>query len=83
MAPKPRAILSDNPHTRKERQRRANKTGFEETLMKAKRADSGAWDWHKKQMKKSEKWKNASPEEQTAMEKARKVEVMQDRYVLW
>lgn len=71
--------LSSNRNTQKELQRRKNKTGFAERLMKAKRNDAAAWEWAKKQLKKSEAYKDASPEEQTAMEKARKEEVMQSR----
>ncbi len=75
------AMLSTNPHTQRERERRAKKSGLDKRIDNAKRADSAAWDYAKKKLKATAKYINASEQEQEDLLKSKKEELMQQRLV--
>jgi hypothetical protein len=79
MAPKKLHALSTNVNTKRERDRRAKKTGWDKKLMKAKRNDDAAIDYQKKITKKSKEFENAIPEEQAALIAAAKERAIQKR----
>jgi hypothetical protein len=65
---KAEADLSTNANTKRVRERRDSMTTWEAQVDKAKRADIANIDYHKKLLRKTDKWKNANKDDQKKME---------------
>ncbi|KAF2416186.1 hypothetical protein EJ08DRAFT_654784 [Tothia fuscella] len=78
MAPnkKDPSVLSNNPNTVRERERRAGKFGYDQALLNAKRADQSAIDYAKKKCKETPEYQSADEVKRT-----RKLDEIKDKII--